>query len=383
VKEPIRSITLSDGTVRYRLVVDIGRDENGRRQQLTRTFDTKREARAELSRIRHQRNEGTYVKPSKTTVSELLDSYLRAACFEKEENTKVSYRNALLPVRERLGTREAQSITRGDIEELRDWMLASGRRRGGKPGTGLSARSVRLTLGRLSAAFEMAVEDGQLARNPVRHVKPPKQTPRERVTWTEAEARTFLTVAKKDRLHVAWRLALFGPRRAEILGLRWHDIDLDAKTISIANTRVLVDGKVIVKPPKSRNSVRSLPLDNETVTAFRALHTRQAAEKLAAGTAYENSGYVVVDALGRPVHPDWFSDEFARLARQAGVPSIRLHDGRHSCLSLLEKQGVPISIISKWAGHYDPSFTYSVYVHAEQEDLSSAASTLGKLYKIN
>ncbi|HEX6470416.1 MAG TPA: tyrosine-type recombinase/integrase, partial [Streptosporangiaceae bacterium] len=86
---------------------------------------------------------------------------------------------------------------------------------------------------------------------------------------------------------------------------------------------------------------------------------------------------------GRPVHPDWFSDEFARLARQAGVPSIRLHDGRHSCLSLLEKQGVPISIISKWAGHYDPSFTYSVYVHAEQEDLSSAAATLGKLYKIN
>jgi hypothetical protein len=53
MKEPINKITLKDGSVRYRLVVDIGRDEHARRKQLTRTFDTRREAREELSRIRH------------------------------------------------------------------------------------------------------------------------------------------------------------------------------------------------------------------------------------------------------------------------------------------------------------------------------------------
>ena len=56
MKEPINKITLKDGSVRYRLVVDIGRDEHGRRKQLTRTFDTRREAREELSRIRHETN---------------------------------------------------------------------------------------------------------------------------------------------------------------------------------------------------------------------------------------------------------------------------------------------------------------------------------------
>ena len=50
VKEPIRKITLADGTVRYRLVVDIGKDDSGKRKQLTRTFDKQKDARAELSR---------------------------------------------------------------------------------------------------------------------------------------------------------------------------------------------------------------------------------------------------------------------------------------------------------------------------------------------
>lgn len=49
----------------------------------------------------------------------------------------------------------------------------------------------------------------------------------------------------------------------------------------------------------------------------------------------------------------------------------------------MEKAGVPISIISKWAGHYDVRFTYSVYVHAEQEDLAEGTAALGAIYKVN
>ena len=79
MKEPIRKLTLADGSVRYRLVVDVGRDANGKRQQITRTFDKLKEARAELSRVRHQTDRGTYVRPSKMTVNEYLDEYLIGA----------------------------------------------------------------------------------------------------------------------------------------------------------------------------------------------------------------------------------------------------------------------------------------------------------------
>ena len=80
-------------------------------------------------------------------------------------------------MRERLGTRPLQSITKSDIEDLVDWMLTAGRRRGGKPGTGLSGRTARLTLSRFSAALEAAVLEGKLVRNVARLVKPPRAHP--------------------------------------------------------------------------------------------------------------------------------------------------------------------------------------------------------------
>ena len=393
MKEPIRKIKLKDGTVRYRLVVDIGLDENGKRQQLTRTFDKLKEARAELSRIRHETDKGTFVKPSDMTVNQYIDEYLVGATRGRRKSTKVSYREAFRPVRERLGNCELQSITKGDIENLVDWMLTSGRKRGGKPGTGLGPRSVRLTLGRLKAAFEMAVDEGRLGRNVVKLVTPPEYTPKERDIWSKEQVRKFLRTAAPTRLHAAWRLSLYGLRRGGVLGLRWSDVDLKAKTLTVNQARVLVDYKVRIEKPKSRNGKRTLPLDDDLVTALTGLRKRQASESEDAGEAYgagladlgwytEGDKYVVTDALGLPLHPESYSDEFTRLLKLAGLPKIRLHDSRHTALSLMEKAGVPISIVSKWAGHYDSSFTMKTYVHASDDDLKQGRQALAKIHHV-
>jgi len=346
MKEPIHKITLKDGAVRYRLVVDIGRDDNGKRKQLTRTFDTKREARDELSRVRHETNLGTYVKPSKETLNTHLDNYLKGATRGRRASTKPNYQDALRPVRERLGTRPLQSITKADIEDLIDWMLTAGRRRGGKPGTGLSGRTARLTLGRLTAALELAVLEGKLVRNVAKLVTPPDHTQRERETWSKAEVKKFLTKASCDRLHAAWRLSLYGLRRGEVLGLRWSDIDLKARTLTVNQARVLVEYKVLIEEPKSRNGKRTLPLDDELIQALTALRKRQMDESAAAGTAYQaglgvldwyqGGEYVVTDEAGTPVHPEWYSDEFGRLLRSANLRRITLHDSRHTTLTLME-----------------------------------------------
>jgi integrase len=393
VKEPIRKIELKDGTVRYRLVVDIGLDDNGKRQQLTRTFDKLKEARAELSRIRHEMDKGTFVKPSGITVGDYLDEYLVGATRGRRESTKVSYREALRPVRERLGNRKLQSITKADIENLVNWMLTSGRKRGGKPGTGLGPRSVRLTLGRLKAAFEMAVDEGRLVRNVVKLVTPPEYKPKERDIWSKVEVRKFLRTATPTRLYAAWRLSLYGLRRGEVLGLRWSDIDLKAKTLTVQQARVLVDYKVRVEEPKSHNGKRTLPLDDDLVAALVELRKRQAHESEVAGAAYgagladldwytAGDKYVVTDQLGTPIHPESYSNEFTRLLKLAGLPKIRLHDSRHTTLSLMEKAGVPISIISKWAGHYDSSFTMRTYVHASDDDLKLGRQALAKIHRL-
>ena len=87
----------------------------------------------------------------------------------------------------------------------------------------------------------MAVDEGKLVRNVVRLATPPDYAPKERDTWSTAQVRKFLRTASATRLHVAWRLSLYGLRRGEVLGLRWADIDLKARTLTVNQARALVD----------------------------------------------------------------------------------------------------------------------------------------------
>ena len=259
-----------------------------------------------------------------------------------------------------------------------DWMLTAGRRRGGKPGTWLSARSARLTLGRFSAALEAAVLEGKLVRNVAKLVSPPEYIKRERETWSKAEVRKFLAKASSDRLYAAWRLSLYGLRRGEVLGLKWSDISLAEGTLTIARSRVLVNGKVVEKSPKSRRSWRTLPLFEPLAGALAVLQARQREDMEAAGPAYANSGYVCADELGRPLHPEAYSDEFGRLCRQALLPKIRLHDCRATMNGILEQAGVPDSLRAAWFGH-----TVAVnraHYTPKPKDLTPVSDTIGQLF---
>jgi integrase len=376
----IHSYTASDGSKRYWFRADTGRGPDGRRLQERKTFTRRKDAELAMARITTATGAGAYVRPTRETLGEYLDTYLEGATRNVRASTRRNYEDALLPAREQLGGRYLQTISKADVEGLVTWMLTSGRRRGGKAGSGLSARSVALTLGRLTAALEMAVAEDKIARNPAAHVKPPAHTPRRQETWAAAEVHEFLAVADADRLAACWRLSLYGLRRGEVLGLRWRDTDLNAGAITVAQARVLAGYEVRVERPKSVNGIRTLPLDDALVAALKALRARQAAERLAAGEAYERSGYVAADELGRPVHPEWYTDEFHRVSDRAKVRRIRLHESRHTACSLMEKAGVPVSIISAWAGHYSGAFTMATYVHASAEDLAAGRDALAAIY---
>ncbi|MCQ4043839.1 tyrosine-type recombinase/integrase [Streptantibioticus rubrisoli] len=396
--DPIKKITLKDGTTRYRFVVDIGRDADGKRKQLTITKDTKKEATAELARIRHQRSTGTFVAPTKMTVNELLDTWLKSATRDVEEGTSSNYDNAVRPVRIHLGHKPLQQLAEEDIESLIDWMLTSGRQRGGKPGTGLGVRSVRLTLGRLRSALNLAVRRGLVVRNVAEHVTVSREAKRKaeegkakRQPWNESEVKTFLAATKGHRLYAAMLLALIAERPAEVCGVRWEeDVDLDGEgTITVDQTRTIVydrslekgqRNKVVEKKAKSEAGQRTLPLPKPVHAALRAFRAQQAKEKLAAGEGYESSGYVLVDELGRPWKTDKLRREAYKLMEAAGVRKVRLYDARHACLSWMANvAGVPDTVVSAWAGHSDLSFTKRVYVHPDPQSLKAGSDKLGEL----
>lgn len=380
----IKPVKVGDKT-RYRWVVDIGNDpKTGKRKQLTRTWDGLRQAEKELNKVLGKVDAGTFAMPSKTTVNEWLDQWLREKTLEAEENTKVNYANALKPVREMFGTKRLQKLTAVDVANLKEHMLTQGRKRGGKPGTGLSPRSVQLTLSRLRSALDLAAKRQMVPWNVATSVDPPKSVKTARVPWSPEEVKAFLASLSGHRLQAAMLLALIGMRPAEVCGLRWSDVDLDAETIAVGdNTRTIVwgedGGRVEEKGAKSEAGKRKLPLPAPVATALLSFQTQQADEKLVAGAGYTDSGYVLVDELGEPRRTDWLRRRTYELMAAAKVRKVRLYDARHACLTYLRMSGVPGPIVSAWAGHADLTIADRVYVHPSEKDLEQGRDALAKL----
>ncbi|MFD3571751.1 tyrosine recombinase XerC [Streptomyces sp. NPDC058667] len=381
--EPKR-IVLRDGKVRYRVMVDAGRDENGKRIQLTITKDTKKEVLAERARIVAQRSAGTLVVPNKITLGEWLEQWLGYKQRDVEETTIRTYRLALVHIVDRLGHVRLQELSEEQIQDCIDEIVAMGRRKGGEVGTRLAVSTVEGILTRLREALGRAVVRKLVPVNPAQYVRvslaDKKTDKRERTRaepWTVDEVQTFVRGIVDDRLFAPLLLSLMGLRPAEVCGQRWTDIDLEDGILSITITRTMVGNhRVVEKDTKTASGERSLPLPRAPWEALRRFRAQQAAEKLAAGEGYTDSGYVVVNELGMPLNTRQLREHaYARMAA-LGLRRVRLYDARHAVLKALALSGVPDVILAAWAGHTNAAFTKRKYVSIEAEDMRAAAEAL-------
>ncbi|MEU8324718.1 tyrosine-type recombinase/integrase [Nonomuraea sp. NPDC048881] len=130
--------------------------------------------------------------------------------------------------------------------------------------------------------------------------------------WTPSHTYAFLAQAATHRLSALYRLiALRGLRRGEAVGLRWKDVDLAAGTAGVHWQITQLGWEPVQGRPKTEASDRTIALDEDTVTALRAHRKRQAAERLIAGEAWADSGFVFTDEIGLPLHPQQVSDQFS------------------------------------------------------------------------
>lgn len=379
--EPIRMITTTSGRPRFRAVVDAGTKPDGRRRQVTGTFATLGAARAWVVATRSEIQRGVYTPRDAETLDGVCGRWLDSR-RDIREITVGGYRTVLTPVRARLGHRRVQDLRRADIEALVSWLVSP---EGGQRGRGLSHRSLVFTLGALRQALRFAVSEGLIASNPAADVKAPRKQRgdiREVQVWSPAELLRFRAVADADEWAAGWRLSLCGLRRSEVLGMRWGAVDLTTGAVKVEAGRVALDGhRTATDDPKSAASWRSVPVEamhSGSVAVFRALSARQAADRLAAGPAYEPSSYVLVDALGRPIRPEQFSDRFALLCRQADVPPIRLHSVRHTLALMMHRAGQAPADAAALLGH-SVAVHLDTYVPRTQRGAQTAASALGQV----
>jgi integrase len=353
-----------------------------RRREWESGFATKRAAQDWLNRALSRVGDGSFVEPSKLTTGEYLNRWLEGQRDDIRPTTWDSYRRNLAGhVVPSLGLIPLQKLSTADLDRLYAELL---RGNGHKP---LSLRTVRYIHSIAHKALSDAKRKGLVVVNVADEADPPASkmvkaaAKAKRKIWNAEELRAFLEFVSEDRLYPAWFLgATKGLRRGEILGLRWkEDVDLEAAELRIQQALTAVGYKIVTTEPKTHRSERPVPLDPASVTVLRAWRKRQAEERLAAGEAWQDSGLVFTDGLGRPLHPDEFSKTFQRHVRASGLRRIRLHDLRHSYATAALSAGMPAKVLSQILGHVSVAFTLDVYAIPTADDEREAAERVASL----
>lgn len=367
--------------VRYQLRTDGGvNPATGKRQQVRRRYNTEAAARRALAAIGDEAITGQFVARKTATVEQVCEQWLAGRHnLRASSRSKVAY--DLAPLRERHGNLPVQRLTKRHIDELVADLLAGGTKtakgRTRRPWGADAANKVIQTIAQVLAD---AQRRGLVARNVAEHVDRVNRPHKVVDTYTEDEVQQFLAALADDRLGHAWELALSGMRRGEIAGLRWQDVDLDARTLSIVNNRVSAGGKVVENDPKSATSRRTLPLPDRLVAVLKAAKKRQVAERLALGAAYRSGAYVVSNEIGDPYSPAVLSRYWREAVEAAGLRHIKLHAARHTCATLMHLHGVPVAVIAAWIGHRDASLTMRIYTHGGQlAALQAAGASLDRV----
>ena len=277
-------------------------------------------------------------------------------------------RRHLIPV---IGHRPLARLSTRDVRRV----LAQVRTSGATP------RTVQWVHAVLRTALTAATREEITTRNVAMLVHTPTVVSRAGRALTATETRQILHTASTDRLYAVYVLAAhLGMRRAALLGLRWVDVDLDLDVhggrLEVVHSLQRVNGQLTLVPPKTPTSHRTLPLPAPVITALAEHRAGQAAEQLAAGDEWVDTGLVFCTPTGGPLHPDALRRSWTHIRRAVQGP-LRFHDLRHTCLTLLLEERTPPHVVQQIAGHAALYATMTIYAHASTEQRRAALDRLG------
>lgn len=177
----------------------------------------------------------------------------------------------------------------------------------------------------------------------------------------------------------------YGMRRSECLGARESQFDFRFKFFSANHTvtTATIDKKKIYLPSdklKTDSSNRTYPLIPYVEERIKAKIAENKELRALCGNSYcmEWLGYLCVNPLGEILDPDYITNRHRDLLRKAGLPPVRFHDLRHSCVGLMMANGVPLERIRDWVGHSDIRTTANIYGHLEYQSKKKTAKIIEK-----
>jgi integrase len=292
----------------------------------------------------------------------------------RSECTRSVYREALAPLMGQIGAKPLKELTAGDVRAGLEAL--SGR---------LSSRYLQIAKASLARAIRFAEAHDLVGRNVATLADPPKGTVgRPSRSLTLEQSLALLEAARESRLSAYVVLSLtVGIRTEEARELRWDHIDLDgdpdaARPVppSVAVWRSVRQGG----DTKTNKSRRTLKLPQAAIQALREHRRLQAEDRLAAGALWEDHGLVFASLVGTALDASNVRREFRKITEAAGLSvGWAPRDLRHTFVSLMSADGVPIEEIARLAGHNQTSTTELVYRHELRPVITTGAEVMDRI----
>jgi len=361
----------------YTIVLNLGTDpQTGKRkQQWVSVKGTKKDAEKRLSELLNQLDNGTFMKPGKTTLAEYLERWLQD--YAKPNLSPRGFERYASIIRQHL-IPEMGNIT---LTQLRAEHIQ--RHYNTIMNHGLSAGTARYHHAVIHKALQTAIKWGLLNLNAADGVDVPRSRQNEMQTWDDFEVRHFLEAAKDSYYYALFHTALFtGMRRSESLALQWRDIDFHQIHVN-RSLHHLRDGSYVFTQPKSAKSRRTIALSPASILTLTEHKERQEGIRAMLGVPLKQDDLVFSTPEGKPLRPNTITRAWATMATKAGVKPIRLHDARHTHASLMLKQGVHPKIVQERLGHASIQMTLDTYSHVTPGLQQAAAESFDRLLNPN
>ncbi|MCM3110635.1 tyrosine-type recombinase/integrase [Lederbergia lenta] len=334
----------------------------GKRRQVTRRADTKKEAQNKvdvaIEELVSKDDNSIESGLINITVTALFERWFELVMKRKvKETTFKEYNNAvnfrIIPI---LGdykvTQLNTMLLQKFINDLTDEALAP--------------RYIEYISTILYGALESARKWKIIQFNPLADVERPRPRRTENKTWSVEEMDLFLNITKVTdlRLFTIVSVALkTGVRRGEVLALKWSDVDFEKQEISIDRSLVYDDEGYRFSTPKTESSIRRISIGKSLIDDLKKWRVRQNEFKMAFRKVFKDEDLIFTTEIGKPVYPRTLTQKFHEAIRVSGVPKIRFHDLRHTHATLCLEAGMSIKEVQDRLGHASIKTTGDVYAH--------------------
>ncbi|WP_028125169.1 site-specific integrase [Eremococcus coleocola] len=373
----IKKYTKKDGSTAYKFVAYLGIDPlTGKQKRTTRQgFKTKKEAQLAESRLKLEIDKSGFSSAKKLTFSQVYNLWL----VEHHNTVKpgtyaTTKRYARLHILPRIGNTKVDRLNVVNCQKLvNEWAK--------------TFNSAKYPKGITQQVLDYAVKMQLITDNPMRKVKLPnrKEMPDNQENYYNSEelSKFFECVAdygNQKFLSFFRILAFTGMRKGEALALTWGDIDFNAKTITVSKGVSLDEaGNPIITTPKTKNSMRVLSVDAQTLNILKKWRTLQLTQLMKKGiNGLDSSQLLFTFGNNRVYRPSYTNGWLITIINKYNLKYITMHGFRHSHCSLLFEMGTPIQVVQERLGHSNIKTTMDIYTHVTEKARDQIADNFAK-----